>query len=116
VRDATGDRPDGRTVDATKETKSNMPADIPLLPNIHAEAPSPNLIKYRIALGARDAAQFYQVEMPKNQWVAFEEHLIRADLAVLSFAKADKRATIIIHQDGGTDTRIMITVNDPAAN
>lgn len=93
-----------------------MPPDIPILPNTRPEAPSPNLIKYQIAAGARDAALFYQAEMPKNQWVDSQEHLIRADLAVLSYAKGDKRATIIIHQDGGSGTRIMITVTEPGAN
>lgn len=87
-----------------------MPIDIPILPNIQAEVPSPNLIKYQSAAGAFDAAQFYQAEMPKNKWVASQQHLIRADLAVLSFAKDERRATIIIHQDGRRETRVMITV------
>jgi hypothetical protein len=93
-----------------------MPTDIPLLPNTKAEVPSPNLIKVQSASGAWDAAQFYQAEMLKYQWVAAQQHLVRADLAVLSFAKEDRRATIIIHQDGGAKTRIMITVTDLSVN
>jgi hypothetical protein len=93
-----------------------MPVDIPILPNIQAEVPSPNLIKVQSAYGARDAAQFYQAEMPKNQWVASQQHLVQADLAVLSFAKDERRATIIIHQDSRASTRIMITVTDPSVN
>ena len=92
-----------------------MPTDIPLLPNIQAEAPSPNLIKYQISAGARDAARFYQDEMPKHQWVAAEQHLIRGNVAVLAYAKEERRATIIIHQDAYSGTRIMITVTAPEA-
>ena len=89
-----------------------MPTDIPILPNIQAEVPSPDLIKYRVSVGAGNAAQFYQAEMPKNRWVASQDHLIRADLAVLSYAKEGRRATIIIHQDGRAETRVMITVTE----
>jgi hypothetical protein len=87
-----------------------MPTDIPLLPNTQPEAPSPDLIKYQIAVGARAAAMFYQTEMPKNKWVASQQHLVRADRAVLSYAKENRQATIIIHQDDRRGTRIMITV------
>jgi hypothetical protein len=87
-----------------------MPTDIPVLPNIRPEVPSPDLIKYQIPASAREAVQFYQAEMPKNQWVASQQHLVRPDVAVLSYAKEDRRATIIIHQDGRMETRVMITV------
>ena len=114
MRDTTGDRPTdapaGAAVDASKQMEYAMPIDIPILPGTQAEVPSPDLIKYRVAAGACDAARFYQAEMPKNQWVAFQDHLIRADLAVLSYAKEGRRATIIIHQDGRVGTRVMITV------
>jgi hypothetical protein len=103
-------RSDERAVEVKKQAEANMPTDIPVLPNIQAEAPSPDLIKYQISAGAREAALFYQAEMPKNQWVASQQHLVRPDMAVLSYAKENRRATIIIHQDGRTGTRIMITV------
>jgi hypothetical protein len=103
-------------VEAEKQAEPNMPTDIPVLPNIQAEVPSPDLIKYQVRAGAREAARFYQAEMPANQWVASQQHLVRSDVAVLSYAKEDRRATIIIHQNGRTETRIMITVTALGAN
>jgi hypothetical protein len=87
-----------------------MPHDIPIPPNIQATIPSPNLIKYQVQTGAQDTARFYEAEMPKNQWMVSQQHLVETDLAVLSFAKEAKQATIIIHQGDGTGTRVMITV------
>jgi hypothetical protein len=113
VQDATGDRITDAAADATRQTELNMPTDIPILPNSQALVPSPNLIKCRSAAGAQDAAQFYQVEMPKRQWVASQQHLVQADLAVLSYAKDSRQATIIIHHDDGAGTRIMIMVTAP---
>jgi hypothetical protein len=93
-----------------------MPTDIPILPNIQAEVPAPDLIKYQSPADACDAAQFYRAEMPRNQWVASQQHLVRADRAVLCYAKEDRQATIIIHQDDRRGTRIMITVTALEAN
>jgi hypothetical protein len=93
-----------------------VPMDIPILPNTKTEVPAPDLIKYQASTDARDTALFYQAEMPKNQWVAVQQHLVRANLAVLSYAKADRRATIIIHQDAGAGTRVMISVTAQGAN
>jgi hypothetical protein len=67
-------------------------------------------------MGAQQAALFYQAEMPRHQWVISQQHLVQPSLAVLSFAKEARQATIIIHQDGRAGTRIMISVTDPAVN
>jgi hypothetical protein len=84
--------------------------DIPILPDTQAEIPSPNLIKYQVPASAGDAVRFYQLEMPRNDWAAHQQHLIRPELAVLSYVKDSKRATIIIHQDNELRTRVMITL------
>ena len=84
--------------------------DIPIVPDVRAESPSPNLIKYQIANGAGDPVRFYQEEMPKNNWRVSTSHLIRPGLAILSYHKEGRRATIIIHQDDTLRTRVMITL------
>jgi hypothetical protein len=85
------------------------PHDIPILSDT-VDVPSPNLIKYHTAQDAGDTVQFYQVEMPKNDWQASQKHLIRPNLAVLSYRKDGRWATIIIQQDEATRTRVMITI------
>jgi hypothetical protein len=80
------------------------------LPDTRVDVPSPNLIKYQPAIGAAEAARFYQAEMPTHQWMVSQSPLIRTNLAVLSYVKDGRRATIIIHQDETVRTRIMITI------
>jgi hypothetical protein len=96
--------------DSLVSVNTGLLDDVPILPNIQAETPSPNLIKYKVPASAGDAVRFYQAEMPRYDWAVQQKHLIRPDLAVLSYAKDGKRATIIIHQDGEALTRIMITI------
>jgi len=88
--------------------------DIPIVPDSQAESPSPNLIRYQVANGAGDAVRFYQDEMPKNDWQVSSSHLIRPGVAVLSYCKDGRRATIIIHQDDSLRTRVMITIAQQA--
>jgi hypothetical protein len=87
-----------------------LAGDIPILAESQAEIPSPSLIKYRAPASAGATVRFYQLEMPRNDWAAYQEHLIRPHLAVLSYTKDGRRATIIIHQDGDALTRVLITV------
>jgi hypothetical protein len=94
----------------TRRRPTTAHDDIPIVPDSQVDLPAPNLIKYQIADGAENAIRFYQVKMPEHDWLTSQNHLIRPNLAVLSYHKNGKRATIIIHQDETVRTRIMITI------
>jgi hypothetical protein len=96
--------------DDTRRRPTTIHDDIPILPDSQIDIPAPNLIRYQIADGAGGAIHFYQIKMPENDWLTSQSHLIRPNLAVLSYHKNGKRATIIIHQDEAVCTRIMITI------
>ena len=85
-------------------------ADIPVLAHCTAET-WPGLVKYRIASSIDSAVQFYRDEMPKNGWSAMDGMLIQPHIAVLSYAKDDKVATIIMNRDRTVKTMVVIHIS-----
>lgn len=84
--------------------------DIPMLPDAKVEIAAADIINYRTASSVKDAAQFYEDEMPKNGWTADEGNMVFDENALLSYNKGDETASIIIGSDEeGTSIFISIT-------
>jgi hypothetical protein len=60
------------------------------------EFASAEFINYRTATSIKDAAQFYQDEMPKNGWTADETNMVLDDSAILKYNKEGEAANIIV--------------------
>ncbi len=73
--------------------------DIPILPDADMEFASAEFISYRTATGVKDAAQFYQDEMPKNGWTADETNMVLDESAILNYNKEGETANIIVSTD-----------------
>lgn len=83
--------------------------DVPMLPDAQVEFSSPEFISYRTASSVKDAAQFYQDEMPQNGWTAEEDNLILDDGAFLNYTKAGETAGVIIGAEEN-ETNVLITI------
>jgi hypothetical protein len=93
-----------------------LPADCPagmvnapLLPNASNVQNVPGMLTYDTASSLADAAAFYQKQIPDLGWTLLGEPVIAESTALLDYAQADQKMTVIITAgDGGTKVRIVL--------
>jgi len=105
------------TIEPPAEAKAQAGGreDIPMLSDAKVEFSSAEFVSYKTASSVKDAAQFYEDEMPKKGWTAGENNkdMIMDESAILSYTKEGETASIIIGSDekekGTTNVMISIT-------
>jgi len=102
------------TIEPPAEAKAQTGGreDMPKLPDAKVELSTSELVSYRTGSSIKDAAQFYETEMPKNGWTAGESNqdLIMDDSAILSYTKAGETANVIVNKDD-KGTSVMISIS-----
>ena len=102
------------TIEPPAEAKAQTGgrADLPKLPDAKIELSTSELISYRTASSVKDAANFYETEMPNNGWAAGENNkdLIMDESAILSYTKAGEKANVIVSKDD-KGTSVMISIS-----
>jgi cytoskeletal protein RodZ len=95
---------------AEAEAQAGGRDDIPMLPNATVDFASAELISYKTASSAEEAAGFYQEEMTKNGWTAEEDTMTFEGGAFLNYTKGSETASIIISsEEDGTSVLINVT-------
>jgi hypothetical protein len=84
--------------------------DIPMLGDANIDFSSAEFISYSTGSRVKDAAQFYENEMPKNGWTANEANMVLADNAVLNYNKGGETANVIVSTDEN-GTSVIITIS-----
>ncbi len=102
------------TVEPPAEAKAQAGgrADIPKTPDAKIELSTGEMMSYRTASSVKDAANFYETEMPNNGWTAGENNkdLIMDESAILSYTKAGETANVIVGKDD-KGTSVMISIS-----
>jgi hypothetical protein len=94
---------------AEAEAQTGGREDLALLSDAQIQFSSAELISYLTASSVKDAAQFYENEMPKNGWSAKEGNMVLDESAVLGYNKGSETASVIIGTDQGK-TSVMISI------
>jgi hypothetical protein len=94
---------------AEAEAQTGGREDVALLSDAQIQFSSAELISYQTASSVKDAAQFYENEMPKNGWSAKEGNMVLDESAVLGYNKGSETASVIIGTDQGK-TSVLISI------
>jgi hypothetical protein len=89
--------------------------DIAILPDARIESATANFITYQTNHDIDQAVQFYQDQMAQHGWSANEGNVVEADLANLVYTKAGDVAMLMIHQKAGSNTKVVISINNTEA-
>ena len=94
---------------AEAEAQTGGRSDIPMLADADVDFSSGDFISYHTASSIRDAAQFYEAEMPAKGWTAKEdENLVLDETAILNYNKGDETVAVMISKDE-QGTNVLIT-------
>ncbi len=93
--------------EATEQTQKRQ--DIPMLADAEIQFSSPDFITYKTASSVKDATEFYETEMVKQDWESSGDSFVMEDTAMLSFEKQGATASIMISA-GEEGTDVIITV------
>ncbi len=93
--------------EATEQTQERQ--DIPMLADAEIQFSSPDFITYKTASSVKDATEFYETEMVKQDWESSGDSFVMEDTAMLSFEKQGATASIMISA-GEEGTDVIITV------
>ena len=84
--------------------------DIPQLPDAEVMSAMDTFIMYTTGSGVKEAADFYEQEMPANGWDTEGESMVMDDAAFLSYTKDGATVSIIISADETEGTSVMISI------
>lgn len=92
------------------EEQQSKQEDIPMLPDANIEFSSAELITYLTGSSVADAAAFYEDQMPANGWTVAEGSMAMEDMAMMSYQKDNRLASIIISVTDEEGTSILISL------
>jgi hypothetical protein len=95
---------------AEAEAQTSGRDDIPMLGDANIDFSSAEFVSYLTASRVKDAAQFYEDEMPKNGWTANETNMVLDDNAILNYNKGGETANVIVSA-GENGTSVLITIS-----
>jgi hypothetical protein len=88
-------------------------SDIPVMPDATEQTTMGAMITYKSASPFREVVDFYQDEMPNNGWEpSGDEPMLTEELAMLTYEKDGKKASITITTDGG-QVSVLISIEEP---
>ena len=98
------------TPEVTETPEAQMREDIPLAADAEVDYASPEFTSYRTNQTVQETADFYETEMPNNDWEAAEDNAVYEETAFLSYTKQGEMATVAIFLDDQQVTNVVITV------